>query len=92
MNKRILKDKTRKILIEIHRGFLTKEASGKLTDKEILDMVGPNALSPQPASLGSEERIQKLQAFSEKWVRKQLKKDINLTSLEMLEAIGFVNE
>lgn len=89
MNKQKVNERTKAILLSIHRGFLTEEASANLTDEEILGMIPPNSTNPVPASLDSEDRVRKLTPFTEKWVRKQVKRNINITALEILIACGF---
>lgn len=87
-----LKKRVQEILIQIHRGFLTEAASAELSNKEILEMVPPNSRSPVPAghpSLESDDRVMKLTPFTEKWVRKQLKKDPTMTAYDMLVNAGF---
>lgn len=85
MNKQELKRKVIVILLQLHRGFLTEEVSDTLTDKEILAMLPPNGVSRSGTGM-------KLTPFTEKWVRKQVKKNPDITSLEMLKSVGFVDE
>ena len=91
MNKRDIKQKVQKILIQIHRGFLTEEVSKTVTDAEILSYVPPNSTSSVPVEHDSEDMIRKLTPFTEKWVRKQVKKNPDVTALEMLKSAGFVD-
>jgi len=95
MNKQKVRQRTKEILIEIHRGFLTEEASATLTDLEILSMVPPNRHSIIPVghkSLDLPEQRNALTPFTEKWVRKQVKGNLDITSLEVLKACGFVDD
>jgi hypothetical protein len=87
MNKQALKARTLEILVQIHRGFLTDVQSGELTDADVLQHIPANGTSWE--QLNEDDRRIRLKPFTERWVRKQLKRNPNLTAYDMLVKAGF---
>lgn len=86
-----MKQKTQKILIQIHRGFLSKEQSDSVSDDEVLAYVPENKGSYKSFDRIGDDPYEeaRITPFSYKWVAKQLKRDPNLTAYDMLIGAGF---
>lgn len=89
MKTKHLKARAKQILVQIHRGFLTKEDSEKLTDSQILDSVPKHSLSPKYKGDSSHLVTS---PFTFKWVMNALKKDSTVTSYDLLVLAGFKEE
>lgn len=87
MKKQLLKKKTLSLLVEIHKGFLTKEEAAKVSDEEVLQNVPKNqGTFIHRADDTKEARVS---AFTERWVRQRVKKDPDVTAEELLKSAGF---
>lgn len=87
MKKQQLKQKVLKILLEIHRGFLTKEQSDQVTDEEVLANIPQHKITyiHRPNDT-SEARVS---PFTYRWVKQRVKKDPTVSSEVLLREAGF---
>ncbi len=80
------------LLIQIHRGFLTKEVSDSLSDSEILANVPENkGTYKAQATIDPEEdrREARVSPFTHRWVKQRVKANPNVTAEELLKSAGF---
>ena len=89
MKKHLLNQRTKQLLIQIHRGFLTDLQTDGLSDEEILENVpdnkGTKACHPGDRDT-SEARVS---PFTYRWVKQHIKRDPTATSYSLLKIAGF---
>lgn len=88
MKKHLLKQKTLKLLVLIHRGFLTKEQSDQLTDSEVLSNV-PENRGTYMDHVNDETREARVSPFTFRWVKQKVKANPDVTAEELLKSAGF---
>jgi len=89
MKKQLVNLQVEKLLLEIHRGFLTEEQSDGLSDAEVLANVPENKgtiLNHPGQGDTSEARVS---PFTFRWVKQRVKKNNQVTAYSLLTEAGF---
>lgn len=87
MNKQQFNKRVNELLLTIHRGFLPERGAG-VTDEEVLSNVPPDGLSTK--RYGDEDTSRLVnKPFTKRWVKINLKKNNNITALDLLQSVGF---
>ena len=87
MKKQKLNSLVTSLLLQIHRGFLTKEESDSLSDSEILANVPEN--KGTFLSRKDDSRESRVSPFTYRWVKQRVKVDPTVTAEELLKSAGF---
>lgn len=87
MTKHELNLRTKRLALEIHRGFLDKSLADTLSDEEILTNIPSDGLTFK--RLNDFSGIMVLKPFTIKQIRKAIKLRPTVTSYDILVAAGF---
>lgn len=87
MKKQLLKQKTLTLLVQIHKGFLTKEQASEVTDDEVLANVPDNKGTYIHRPDDSKEA--RVSPFTFRWVKQRVKDNPDVTAEELLKSAGF---
>ncbi len=92
MKNKDIKHRVNQLLVQIHRGFLSPQDSGKLSDQEILSNVPENKTTYKALRNHEYEREARCTPFSYRWVQRQVKKRPTITAYDMLMKAGFTDQ
>lgn len=85
--KKVSKQYVNELLVQIHRGFLSKKDSDSLSDSQVLANIPESGLTKKYLPTGEQIIVNK--PFTKRWVSIRVKKNPNVTAYDLLKEAGF---